>query len=502
MATCRRCGEHGLFLKINQQGLCQKCEQLARHEGEIDRLKREAEEASARAADAAKLLAEAEEAAKSQALRNLESMERRLSSEVAQNTEMLNNLSAAVAGASAELDAIEKKTKAAENRIQKAAPLFNSMRHAMDAFMAPEAEYRELRPAFDACDFSSVAPIQLNCMTMKALRARYRQNEQRVREVFTAYEKRYTTKANATIYKLMVLALEAELQNILHTINYGQLETAQTAVKVLTERYYTIASDGNQSIAPTLRKFIGQIEALYLDAVAIEYEYYVQRERAREEQRAIKEQMRQEAEERKRLEQERKQVENEEKKYRAEMERVAAQLAQTPPTDESAVQVLNARILELQRQLDSVDEKKEDIIRLQNGKAGTVYIISNIGAFGDHVFKIGMTRRLEPQERINELGDASVPFPFDVHSFVFSEDAVSLEFALHKELNDRRVNKVNLRKEFFNVPIEELQALVERLDPTAPFQTTALAEQYYQSLSITEVPNESITAIDEEDEAV
>ncbi len=502
MATCKRCGEHGFLLKVNPQGLCPKCEQLAQYEGEIGRLKREAAEASAHASDAARLLAEAQEAAKSRALRNLEAMERRLSTEITQKTDMLESLSTAVAGASAELDAVEKKAKTAENRILKAAPLFNSMRHAMDAFMSPEAEYRELRPAFDACDFSSIAPVQLNCMTMKALRARYRQNEQRVREVFTAYEKRYTTKANATIYKLMVLALEAELQNTLHSINYGKLETAQDAVKALTERYYVIASDGNQSIAPTLRRFIGQIEGFYLEAVAIEYEYYVQRERAREEQRAIKEQMRQEAEERKRLEQEQRKMESEEKKYRTEMERVAAQLAQTPSADEGAVQTLNARLLELQHQLDAVEEKKEDIIRLQNGKSGTVYIISNIGSFGDHVFKVGMTRRLEPQERVNELGDASVPFPFDVHSFIFSEDAVSLECALHKELNDRRVNKVNLWKEFFNVPIEDLQALVERLDPTAPFQMTALAEQYYQSLSITEVPDGCATMVDEEDEAV
>jgi predicted nucleic acid-binding Zn-ribbon protein len=491
-----------LFLKVNQQGLCPKCEQLARYEEDVARLKREADEASARAADAGKLLAEAQEAAKSQAMRNLEAMERRLSAEITQKTDMLENLSAAVANASVELDAVEKKAKTAENRILKAAPLFGSMRHAMDAFMSPETEYRELRPAFDGCDFSSIAPVPLNCMTMKALRARYRQNEQRVREVFAAYEKRYTTKANATIYKLMVLALEAELQNILHSINYGKLETAKDAVKALTERYYAIATDGNQSIAPTLRRFIGQIEGLYLEAVAIEYEYYIQRERAREEQRAIKEQMRQEAEERKRLEQEQKKMESEEKKYRTEMERLAAQLAQTPPADESAVQALNARILELQRQLDCVAEKKEDILRLQNGKAGTVYIISNVGSFGDRVFKVGMTRRLEPQERVNELGDASVPFPFDVHSFIFSEDAVSLECALHKELNDRRVNKVNLRKEFFSVPIEDLQALVERLDPTAPFRMTTLAEQYYQSLSITEVPDDCAALVDEEDEAV
>ena len=94
-----------------------------------------------------------------------------------------------------------------------------------------------------------------------------------------------------------------------------------------------------------------------------------------------------------------------------------------------------------------------------------------------------MTRRLDPQERINELGSASVPFKFDVHSFIFSEDAVSLEKRLHQELNDKRVNKVNLRKEFFNSTIDELEELVNKIDPTAEFNKTMIAEEYFQSLS-------------------
>lgn len=145
---------------------------------------------------------------------------------------------------------------------------------------------------------------------------------------------------------------------------------------------------------------------------------------------------------------------------------------------------LQRRLDEMNGLMSKVEEKKAEIVNLQNGKAGTVYIISNIGAFGDNVFKIGMTRRLEPQERVDELGSASVPFPFDVHSFIFSEDAVGLENMLHKELDSQRVNKINPRKEFFNVDVRELRELVERIDPTASFRETALAEQYRQSLSM------------------
>ncbi len=134
--------------------------------------------------------------------------------------------------------------------------------------------------------------------------------------------------------------------------------------------------------------------------------------------------MRQEAEERKILEEQRKQIEAEESKYLFEINKLNEQLNDIDQEDEK-YQQLREKIAELEGQLDTVEHKKDEIIKLQNGKAGYVYIISNLGSFGDTVFKIGMTRRLDPQDRVNELGDASVPFAFDVHSFIFSDDAVA-----------------------------------------------------------------------------
>jgi hypothetical protein len=114
-----------------------------------------------------------------------------------------------------------------------------------------------------------------------------------------------------------------------------------------------------------------------------------------------------------------------------------------------------------------------------NAKAGYVYIISNIGAFGENIYKIGMTRRLDPQERIDELGDASVPFDFDVHAMIFSEDAPGLENALHHAFENRRLNKVNIRREFFNVTLDEIKAVVKaNYDKTAEFIDLPEAEQY------------------------
>ena len=192
--------------------------------------------------------------------------------------------------------------------------------------------------------------------------------------------------------------------------------------------------------------------------------------------------MREEAEERKALEAQKKKVEQEEAKYQSEIDKATEALSST--TDESQIALLKAKILELQGQLSDVTLKKDEISKLQNGKAGNVYIISNLGSFGENVFKIGMTRRINPQERVDELGSASVPFRFDVHSFIFSDDAVALESKMHEILNNKRVNKVNTRKEFFYSNIDELEELVNQLDPTAEFNRTMIAEEFRQSQSV------------------
>lgn len=276
----------------------------------------------------------------------------------------------------------------------------------------------------------------------------------------------------------MTIALRSELQNILYSLKYKKLDEAIEKVKNMTAKYLTIAGNGNQSIAGTLTSFIGELEYFFIEAVKIEYNYYVKKEQARQEQLAIREQMRQEAAERKALADAKKKIEKEEEKYHSEIEKLQQQLQESNEQETSALQL---RILELEKQLSDVAIKKEEISNLQNGKAGNVYIISNLGSFGENIFKIGMTRRLDPQDRINELGSASVPFKFDVHSLIFSDDAVSLESKLHQLLNEKRVNKVNLRKEFFYTNVDELEKIVSSIDPTAEFKKTMLAEEFRQS---------------------
>lgn len=365
-------------------------------------------------------------------------------------------------------------------KIQKAEVLYSAYKSANRAYI--RSNDTVLEEVYTPADLMPIVEIELNCMGVKDLRKLYNHYQSSIRKTFQRYEGRYTTKSNIAIYQLMVIAMEAELQNILHAISYGKLESSIEHVKSIINRYYEIAVEGNQSIAPTMKKFIAEIENLFIGVVKVEYEYYVKKEQIKEEQRALREQMKQEEEERKALEAEKKKVEKEESKYANEIQQLKERVQDT--ADDSQTKILLERIQQLQEQLSEVQKKKEDIVNLQNGKAGYVYVISNLGAFGDDVFKVGMTRRLEPMDRIKELSNASVPFSFDVHSFIFSDDAVGLEKMLHQELNDKRVNKINLRKEFFRTSIDELEQLVLKHYPSAEFKKTMLAEQYYQSQSM------------------
>lgn len=378
----------------------------------------------------------------------------------------------------------QKNLKTAVNKLTRSKALYGSVTYAIDNFFNYAPEFTSCKlSSTDENDYEELSPsviLKLHYMDMRDLRKAYKDNEKQILKVLEEYKDRYTTKANRAIYALMVIALQAELQNILYNLKYEKLDVAIEQVKAVTAKYQTVATNGNQSIAGTITKFIGQIEYLFINAVKIEYNYYVKKEQAHQEQLAIREKMRQEAEERKALEAEKKKVEKEESKYQEHITNLKAQLSNA---EDEELANLKSRILELEGQLASVTVKKENIVALQNGKAGNVYIISNLGSFGDKIFKIGMTRRLDPQDRVNELGDASVPFKFDVHSFIFSDDAVGLETELHKRLDAKRVNKVNRRKEFFYSTVDELEALVSEIDPTAEFNKTMLAEDFRQSLS-------------------
>lgn len=403
----------------------------------------------------------------------------------------LQNLNQQIQQASAEasskwesLQSTEKQLESASRKLRRSKELYKAMLHCLEHFTDMDLAYSHCKISItDEEEAEEMAPsvqLKLHNMDVQALRKAYRENDRQIESVMKKYAGRYTTKANQAIYKLMVIALRSELQNILIDLKYEKLDKAVENVQKMTAKYLQIAAEGNQSIAGAMTKFIGELEYLFINAVKIEYNYYVKKEQARQEQLALREQMRQEAEERRALEAEKKKIEAEESKYQKEIDKVTLQMQMASDEEKAKLQ---ARILALQAQLADVVVQKEKIVNLANGRAGNVYIISNLGAFGEHMFKVGMTRRLDPQDRVDELGDASVPFKFDVHSFIFSQDAVGLESRLHSILEPKRVNKVNRRKEFFYTSVDELEQLVQKIEPTAEFNRTMMAEEFHQSQS-------------------
>ncbi len=206
------------------------------------------------------------------------------------------------------------------------------------------------------------------------------------------------------------------------------------------------------------------------------------KEREREEQRALRERIREEERAQKEIERALKEAAKEEESLAKAMERVRADLEKAADADR---QRYEAKLSELQEKLREAEEKSKRALSMaQLTKSGHVYIISNVGSFGDDVFKIGLTRRLDPLDRVRELGDASVPFEFDVHALIKSENAPALETELHRHFVRKQVNKVNPRKEFFRVTLSEIRTVIENLGHNAHWSMTAAARSYRESLAI------------------
>lgn len=237
---------------------------------------------------------------------------------------------------------------------------------------------------------------------------------------------------------------------------------------------------------------------LKLDELYLVHEHQEKLQEEKEEQRRIREQMREEEMAQRELERARTEAEREEKRY-AEALRKATEEAERAAGDKQ--QRLLGQIEELKQRLAEAQTNKERAIdRAQMTRSGHVYIISNIGSFGENVYKIGLTRRLDPMDRVHELGGASVPFQFDVHAIIYSDNAPTLENTLHREFHHRRVNRVNLRREFFRVSIEEIAEAVRRHHGEIEFTLAAEAREYRKTLAM--LQGEQVAPVEEAAEPV
>ncbi len=280
----------------------------------------------------------------------------------------------------------------------------------------------------------------------------------------------------------------------------NQAATVKMAERMLTEVRKSIASKLNaNNFATSKERFLDavafcakqghqvsdQVVADFLSNLQRDYEQAVRTQLAKEEQARIREKMRDEAKAEKELARELARIEAEERAIRAAIE---VALQRSAGEHSAELDSLRQRLAEA----ESRAERAKSMAQMT--KAGNVYVISNIGSMGEDVFKIGMTRRLEPLDRVKELSDASVPFPFDVHMMISSLNAPALEATLHRVFHKRRVNRVNFRKEFFRVSIDEIVSVVEQECGVVDYIVAPEALEYRETLTLSDADFEFISS--------
>jgi hypothetical protein len=229
------------------------------------------------------------------------------------------------------------------------------------------------------------------------------------------------------------------------------------------------------SIAPEFLK-------LKLAELRLEHEWEEKKKAIAEEQRLIREQMREEERAQREAEKAQEDAEAEETRFQKALDKARVELGKAKGAEH---QRLTDKLLDLERQLTEAQAKSVRAKSLaQLTKAGYVYVLSNVGSFGEGVFKIGMTRRATPMDRVKELGDASVPFQFDVHAMVYCDDAPGTETAFHQQFAQRSVNLVNMRKEFFRVDLTEMEQFAKQKGLSMSFTKLAEAREFRETQEI------------------
>lgn len=280
--------------------------------------------------------------------------------------------------------------------------------------------------------------------------------------------------------KLMLRAFNGECDASVAKVSYKNVKAMEARIEKAAEAINGMVEIQRCSIA---RGFVG----LKLDELRLAYEYEEKLQQEKEEQKRIREQMREEEVARREFEKAKLEAEREERRYEESLLKAREEVLLAKGAQHDR---LVGKIAELEQRLAEVQERERAISQAQLTKAGHVYVISNVGSFGENVFKVGMTRRLVPQDRIDELGDASVPFEFDVHAIISTKDAPSLENALHKTFQTRRMNRVNERKEFFRVSLEEIETAVRTHHGDFELTRLAEAQDFRKTLALVESENQ------------
>ena len=280
--------------------------------------------------------------------------------------------------------------------------------------------------------------------------------------------KRQGTKMVSDTQKLLLRAFNIECDEIVSKVKYTNFDSSLNHLYKAAE---TISNLGTIMCISITQTYIQS----KVNELRLAFEYRQKKQAEKEAAKIAREEMREVAKLQAELDAQRAKLEKEQTHYQTAYDKICAQLENDPNNKD-----LISKKTELESHLENVEKSLKDVdYREANQKAGYVYVISNIGAFGENVYKIGMTRRLDPQERIDELGCAAVPFNFDVHAMIFSDDAPALEATLHRAFEDKKINMVNQRREFFRVSLDEIKDVIRKnYDKTVEFIDIPDAEQY------------------------
>ena len=296
-------------------------------------------------------------------------------------------------------------------------------------------------------------------------------------DFFGEIESTQKLKEAKKIGKLAIQAFNSQCDYLISRVNYKNIVTFEQRIKKFFEK---INKAINQFSIEITKKYLG----LKIKELRIIHEFEEKKQEEAEKQRQIKEIMRDELKAERELEKAQKEAEKEQHIYENALNKALAESQTATGKKQDALQ---AKIALLQAQLQEATEKKERAIsRAQQTKSGHVYVISNIGSFGENVYKIGMTRRLEPLDRVKELSCAAVPFEFDVHAVIYSDNAPELENNLHKACDAYRVNMVNSRKEFFKIDIDQIEKFAKNHEPGVFFSKVPEAKDYRATLAMGE----------------
>lgn len=287
-------------------------------------------------------------------------------------------------------------------------------------------------------------------------------------------------KQTKNYIKLMLRAFNGECEALMADVRWNNVSKMEMRLQKAHEAINKLGETHKIEITQNYSQ-------LKMDELRLTHEYQEKLHREKEEARRIQEQIREEQRIQKDIDKALKDSDDEEKRYIKALEQARKEIEKAQG---EKLEEVKTRMNELEKELENARMQKQRALSMaQLTKAGHVYVISNIGSFGENVYKIGMTRRLEPLERIRELSGASVPFQFDVHAMLFSEDAPALENMLHKEFYNHRINMINERKEFFNVHINEIENVAKKYQKDVEFIRVAEARDYRESSAIREKQN-------------